>query len=105
MSEMDGYEKSFDGFSRLERLKMLYSKEKCLNSRIQELNEEFGLLYNSSKSTNTLEHKLSSYNKISKIKRERAKLTEDLDNNSRQLKILVIEDLIEKISITLGDSD
>jgi hypothetical protein len=48
---------------------------------------------------------LKTFDQHWKIKREYAKLMEDADNNLRQMKILAIEDLIEKINNTLNKSE
>ncbi len=110
---MDGYIKPEP--SRLDRYK-LYSSNQCkVNERLKEIAEEITTL---PKVPHSMEEWIGSWSELTnrgfgidtfskhlKIKKEYAELSDDADTNLREMKILAIEDLLDKINNTLNKSD
>jgi hypothetical protein len=105
----DGYDKLL---SRTERFQIFSENQTKVNSRLKEIAKEISEL---PKIPNSIDDwieswtdskkksfGIDSFNKHLKIKKEYTSLVENADNNLREMKILAIEDLLDKINNTLN---
>ncbi len=105
---MDGYIKPEP--SRLDRFKLYSSNQFKVNTRLKEIAGEIASLPKIPRSMeewvgswsdlNTRGFGIDTFSKHLKIKKEYAELADDADTNLREMKILAIEDLLEKINNT-----
>ncbi len=104
-----------DGYSRLEKFKHYSMTQTQLNLRLKEIAGEMATLPKVPSHIDVwmgsfadLERKgfgLDTITKQMQIKREYSKLVDVSDTNLREMKILAIEDLLEKINSTLNKSE
>lgn len=110
--QVDGY--FFSDDTRMTDFKKLSNEQLKLNGRMKEIAEEISKLPkppasigNWIESWNSLDRKdfgLDTIIKQNRIKKEYNKILEQSDSNMRQMKILAIDDLLDKInSITSRD--
>jgi len=100
---MDGYNKT----NRLLKLKQCASRQSSFNARIKEINKELSELpqmpysldfwIDSLPDLHGKGFTMKSYSKFSSIKKEYEEIIESSEDNLREMKILAIEDLLEKI--------
>ncbi len=115
---LDGYNNSNHnvGFSRLEKLKICSANQVKFNNRIKEINKELAAF---PKAHYIFEHWIDSlpnldnknsfnikeYSKLFQIQKEYKQLMEDADSNLREMKILAIDDVLDKIKLILDDKN
>jgi hypothetical protein len=107
---MDGYKPS-----RLDLFKLYSSNQSQVNTRLKQIAVEISSLPQIPKSMEEWigswsdpaikSFGIDTFSKHLKIKKEYAKLADNADTNLREMKILAIEDLLEKINKTLNKSD
>jgi len=103
----DGY------FSRSEKFKTCSENQNKLNLRLKEIANEIAILpklpqsmedwIDSWTDPSKKGFSMSAFNKHLKIKKEYSKLIDSSNSNLREMKILVIEELLEKINNTLNN--
>jgi hypothetical protein len=107
---VDGYDNY--ALSNLERLEHYAGNQLAVNGRLREIAEEISSLPKAPASMDEwigtwtdLDGKgfgIHTYNKRAKIKREYNRLVDSSNSNLREMKIIAIEDLLEKINDTLN---
>jgi hypothetical protein len=108
---MDGYDTS----SRLNQFKLYSNNQLKVNTRLKEIAVEIAALPKIPKSMDEWigswsdpaikSFGMDTFSKHLKIKKEYAELADNADTNLREMKILAIEDLLDKINKTLNKSD
>lgn len=90
---------------RSSKIKEAYSKNKFINKKMEKASNEINKMSNlppsidwwiDSFSTSPKDFKLADFNKIIKITKDLDKLQEEKENNLRNLKLLMIDELLEK---------
>jgi hypothetical protein len=107
----DGYANS----SRLDQFKLYSNNQAKVNTRLKEIAVEIASLPKIPKSMEEWVGSWSdltdrgfgmdTFSKHIKIKKEYIELADNADTNLREMKILAIEDLLDKINNTLNKSD
>lgn len=107
----DGYNQGDERFKSLKEKSAFQVK---VNERLKEIAEELATLPKTPRSIDEWieswhdptrqNFSISDYKKHMKINREYQKLVNDAENNLREMKILAIEDIIDKINSTLNKS-
>ena len=103
----DGYK-----ISRMDRFKACSEHQSKIHSRIKEISQEINKLPKIPPSLDKWIEGWSdidirgfgmdTYEKHMNFRKEYSQLTENLDNNLREMKILTIEELLEKINKVMG---
>lgn len=108
----DGYGNSL---SRTEKFQICSANQARVNARLREIAKEIaelpkipGSIDDWIESWADPKHKsfgIDAFNKHLKIKKEYTELIENADSNLREMRILAIDDLLDKINNTLNKSD
>ncbi len=108
---LDGYNKLSD--LKLEKFKIYSHEQAKVNGRLKEIAKEINELPHKPSSMDRWiesytdlskkEFSMLSYNKYLKISKEYGELVDKSENNFREMKIIFIEDLIDKINDTINN--
>jgi len=104
---MDGYNKQEEIVQKFFEMQELFDRQIQINKEISEINKEINNLpelpnnmdqwTDSIPDFDTPSFKLSDFRKLFKINKKYNSLLENRDNNSQKIKILVIDNLIDRI--------
>lgn len=108
----DGYDNQL---SRTEKFQVCSANQAKVNARLREIAKEISELpkippsiddwIDSWTDPKKEGFSINAFNKHLKIKKEYSELIENADSNLREMRILAIDDLLEKINNTLNKSD